>query len=78
MELGGLGYLTPKSTLDHQSTLDNRPPVDIQPRTEPSTWMSAITTQINALWRIVQKTRRTHPKKTRRNSLCGYRSEARS
>ena len=31
-----------KSTLDHQSTLGNRPPVDIQPRTEPSTWMSAI------------------------------------
>ena len=42
----------PKSTLDHQSALDNRPPVDIQPRTEP-TWMSAITTQINALWRTV-------------------------
>ena len=41
----------PKSTLDHQSTLDNRPPEDIQPRAEPSTWRSAITTQINALWR---------------------------
>ena len=32
----------PKSTLDHQSTLDNRPPEDIQPRAEPSTWRSAI------------------------------------
>ena len=39
----------PKSTLDNQSTLDYRPLRDIQQRPEPSSWMSAITAQINAL-----------------------------
>ena len=39
----------PKSTLDNQSTLDYRPLGDIQQGAEPSSWMSAITAQINAL-----------------------------
>jgi len=42
-----------RSTSIPESTLDNRPSVDVQPRAEPSSWMSAITAQINALWRTV-------------------------
>ena len=44
-----------RSTTIPKSTLDYRPLGDIEQRAEPSSWMSAITAQINALWQTVHR-----------------------